>query len=186
MASSTKAARRPAPANNFLEALRDLGKGVVSDAKSQILGGMAPGEAYSLDQLKAAEAVGERRAETRFNNRLQDERLVFLRSEQESKKQIASILQEIQILAKSTGELAREVQVATMQAPANPGVYHRSFFEQLRSLIKSIKMRVQESRHWLATTNARAAKRGYYWGQVKSSGTKFMLSQERYMVTSTG
>lgn len=198
MASATpKAARRPAQtSDNFLEALRDLGKGVISEAKIQVTKavtddipqsfGLAPGDSFSVDQLKAAEAAGERKAEARFNNRLQEERLLFLRSEAESKQQITAIQAEIQMLAKSTGELAHEVQVATFQAPASPGVYHRNFFEQLKSLIKSIRVRVQESKSWLAAANSRASKRGYYWGQVGKSGTKFMLSSERYMVTSTG
>ena len=198
MASATpKAARRPAQtSDNFLEALRDLGKGVVSEAKIQVTKaitddipqsfGLALGDSFSIDQLKAAEATGEHKAEVRFNNRFQEERLLFLRSEAESKQQITAIQAEIQMLAKSTGELAHEVQVATFQAPANPGVYHRNFFAQLKSIIASIRVRVQESRHWLATANSRASKRGFYWGQVGKSGTKFLLSSERYMVTSTG
>jgi len=195
--ASPKAARRPAQtSDNFLEALRDLGKGVISEAKIQVTKaitddvpqsfGLAPGDSFSVDQLKAAEAAGERKAEIRFNNRFQEERLLFLRSEAESKQQITAIQAEIQMLAKSAGELAHEVQVATFQAPANPGVYHRNFFAQLKSLIAAIRVRVQESRHWLAATNSRASKRGFYWGQVSKSGTKFMLSSERYMVTSTG
>ena len=202
--ASPKAARRPAQtSDNFLEALRDLGKGVVSEAKIQVTKAvtddvpqafgfdtsshdLSAGQSFSPDVLKAAEAAGERKAEIRFNNRFLEERLLFLRSEAESKQQITAIQAEIQMLAKSAGELAHEVQVATFQAPANPGVYHRNFFAQLKSLIASIRVRVQESRHWLAATNSRASKRGFYWGQVGKSGTKFMLSSERYMVTSTG
>ena len=112
--------------------------------------------------------------------------MIYLRSEQETKHQITALLQEIQLLAKTTGLMAQEVQVATMQAVVNPGVYHRTFFEQLRTFIKDIRAKVTESRNWLATHSARSSKKNYYWGQVGASGSKFMLSSERYMVTSTG
>ena len=177
--STTKVARRPVRApDSFLEALQELGKGVVSEAKIQITGDLQPDQPVSLESLRHTEA--------RFNNRFQEERLLYLRSETETKQQITAILQEIQVLAKSTGQMAHEVQMATMQAVVNPGVYHRSFFEQLRSFIKTIRAKVEQSRNWLATHSARASKRSYYWGQVGASGSKFMLSSERYMVTSTG
>lgn len=199
--SSLKSVRRPVRApDSFLEALQELGKGVVSEAKIQVTnivtqdipqslgfsGDLQPNQPISLDSLKQAESAGERKAETRFSNRFQEDRLLYLRSEQETKHQIASLLQEIQALAKSTGQMAHEVQMATMQAVVNPGVYHRSFFTQLRTFIKVIRAQVEQSRNWLASHNQRSAKRNYYWGQVSQSGSKFMLSSERYMVTSTG
>jgi hypothetical protein len=191
--------RRPAPAN-FLEALRDLSKGVVDEAKIHVTqavtqdipqslgfsGTLEPNKSFSLTDVETAEKRGERKAESRFNNRLQEERLTYMRSENEAKAQIKAIQGEIQLMAKGVGELAHEVEVATFQAPANPGIYHRSFFNRLRTYIQALRLKVQESKHWLATQNSRAAKRSYYWGQVSKSGTKFMLSQERYMVTSTG
>jgi hypothetical protein len=74
-----------------------------------------------------------------------------------------------------------------MQAPVSPGIYHRHFFAQLKSFIQDIRRRVQDSKHWLAVANSRASKRqGFFWGQAQKSGTKFLLSQERYMATTTG
>lgn len=194
MASPTpKVARRPVRApDSFLEALQELGKGVVSEAKIQVKnivtqdipqslglsGDLQPDQPVSIESLHKTEA--------RFSNRLQEERMIYLRSEQETKHQITALLQEIQLLAKTTGLMAQEIQVATMQAVVNPGVYHRSFFEQLRTFIKDIRAKVTESRNWLATHSARSSKKNYYWGQVGASGSKFMLSSERYMVTSTG
>lgn len=192
MASSQKAARRSAPANNFLEALQGLGSDVLSETKIQVTNivtqdipqsfgfseDLQPDQPVSLESLHKTEA--------RFNNRFQEERLLYLRSETETKQQITSLLQEIQSLAKSTGQMAHEVQIATMQAVVNPGVYHRSFFEQLRTFIKAIRAKVEQSRNWLAAHSQRASKRSYYWGQVGASGSKFLLSSERYMVTSTG
>ena len=97
-----------------------------------------------------------------------------------------SVVTEIKILAKSTGTLATQVEMAVAQAPANPGVYHKNFFNQLLSFMKILRQKVQDSSHWLSVTNSRARGKSYYWGQVAASGTKYMLSSERYMVTSTG
>jgi hypothetical protein len=199
MAQVSQKQRRSAPAN-FLEALRDLSKGAIDEAKihvSQAItqdiptsfgmsGTLEPNKSFSLSEIQSAEKRGEHRAEVRSNFRLQEERSRWLKSENEAKAQINSIQEEIQMMAKSVGELAHEVEVASFQAPANPGVYHQNFFNQLRSYIRALRLKAQESKNWLSTQNSRASKRSYYWGQVKSSGTKFMLSQERYMVTSTG
>lgn len=198
LATNTK--RRAAPANNFLEALRDLSKDVVDEAKIQVSsiinndipqsfglsGTLEPNKSFSVADAEAAEKRGERRAETRFNSRLQEERMLFMRSENEAKAQVKAIQQEIQLMAKSVGELAHEAQVTAFQAPANPGIYHKRFFEQLLNYIKTLRAKAAESKNWLQTQNARSSKRNGYWGNVQKSGTKFMLSSERYMVTSTG
>lgn len=200
MASPSKGARRPAPVN-FLEALTGLSKSAGEEARIQVTkaivedlpqafgfsGILRPNEALSMADLEAAEKRGERRGEARWSNRLEQERMVYLRSENDKAAQIQSILAEIAQLTKSMSELGHEVEVAAIQAPVNPGVYHRNFFAQLRSFILDLKKRVVESRHWLATANARASKqKGFFWTQAQKSGTKFLLSQERYMVTTTG
>ena len=203
---STKAqTRKPAP-ENFLEAFRELSRDAVSEAKTQITriatndipqsfglgssGTLNPNESLSMDALRQAEMRGEQNAENKFDTRLsqmrQEERASLMRQESMVKDQIKSIQEEIRSLAKSAGGLAQEVQVATMQATVNPGAYQRNFFIHLKTLIITLHQRTESSRNWLATSNSRAGKKGGYWNQVKSSGTKFMLSSERYMVTSTG
>jgi hypothetical protein len=125
-----------------------------------------------------------------YNARLsamrEEERARLLRQEAQNREQIKVIQEEIRLLAKSSGELSIEVETATYQATLNPGVYHKNFFSHLKSLLVAIRKKVVDSRHWLAEHNTRARKKGFYWGQVQKSGTKFMLSAERYMVTSTG
>jgi len=200
MASMTtaKSSRRPAPApDSFLEALQDLRSSVASEAKIQVkkvftddipeaFGLMTPNQPVNMESIRDAEMRGEKRAEARFSNRLDQERLVYLKSESDTKAQIQNILGEIKSLAKASGALGRQVEIAAMQAPTNPGIYHRNFFDQLRTFIAGLRRKVEQSKDWLATTNARAGKKSYFWGNVQTSGTKFMLSQERYMVTTTG
>lgn len=187
------------PPKNFLEALRDLSAETLNEAKVQISqavtadlpqafglpvsGDLKPNESVSLGQL-------EKKTEDRSSQRLfqlqEQERSRLLQIESENKKQIQVILSEIKTLAKSTGALSVEVEKAAFLAPANPGLYHKSFFEKIISFLKMLRAKVTDSHHWLATVNRRAAQRSFYWSQVGKSGTKYLLSSERYMVTSTG
>lgn len=190
---------------NFLEALKGLAKGTVSEiktqAKSAVLedipssfgltntGTLKPNESVGLGDIQAAEERGYMRGNEdsshlrqmweREHRRLQDQ-------EAQSKQQIQPLLNEIRELAKSMGSLAQEVQIATMQIPVNPGAYHKNFFAHLKSMLAAFRRKVDSSRDWLTSANQRAGKKGHYWSNVSTSGTKFMLSSERYMVTSTG
>jgi len=191
---------------NFLEALRSLGSGAVSDFKTQAKaaitqdipesfgistsGTLSPNESLPISQMQRAEERGYSQAESEFTQRLsqmrQEERQQLIRSEREAKQQIDSIRQEIRSLVKTMGDFAQEIQVATMQTTVNPGVYHKNFYIHLKTIIVALRQKAESSKNWLAASNHRAKKKGFYWSQVKSSGTKYMLSSERYMVTSTG
>lgn len=206
MASYSQKSKAKTQPKNFLEALRELGDDFKNEAKVQVSkivtqdvpesfgvaasGTIKPNESVSMSDLAQAEASGEAKAESKFNARLaqvkEEERAYFMRVESQNKQHVEAVLTEIKVLAKSTGALASQVEVAVSQAPANPGLYHKNFFDQLLSFIKILRQKVQDSSHWLSVTNSRASRKSYYWGQVSSSGTKYMLSSERYMVTSTG
>ena len=194
--------KRTVQYDNFIEALRDLGKSTLSEAKTQIKqsfkpqvpevakGDLKPNESFSLTDLQQAEKKGFEQAKTRFDSNLeqfhQEERSRLLREEAAARQQIKAIQEEVRSLAKSMGDFAHEVEVASFQAPVNPGAYHKGFFNHLKILIVSLKERVESSKNWLQATNQRAGKRGYFWTQSSKMGTQYMLSSERYMVMSTG
>jgi hypothetical protein len=198
--------RRIQSPENFLEALRTLGKSTASEVKTQAAkavftdipesfgfgssGTLNPNESFSLNQLQEAENQGYHRAESEYSRHLvrmrEQEYNRLLQEEAAAKSQIQNIQQEIRSLAKSLGDFAQEVEVATIQVPVNPGLYHKNFYDHLKSVISSLRQKVESSRNWLSSANLRAQKRSYYWTQVGKSGTKYMLSAERYMVTSTG
>jgi hypothetical protein len=192
---------------NFLEALKSLGSNTVNEFKSQVKtavtsdipesfglrqagGTLGPNEALSIKDIQAAENRGKSRAESNFAGQLaqmnEQSRSRLIKEEAAAKQQITVIREEILRLAKTMGDFAQEVQIATMQAPANPGIYHRNFYSQLRTIIETLRIRAESSKNWLAASNSRAGKKGHYWSEVGKSGSKFMLSSERYMVTSTG
>ncbi len=199
---------KPIRSDSFLEALRDLSGGVVDSATHDLAESMAesaagqiigrpkkgsgtltPNETIDLNKIRSQETPRERKRlqfSQEFADLRRQEKLIFTRKEQETKLQIKAIQEELKKLAESTEGLAQEVKVATMQIPAEPGVYHLTFLERLRQFIALFRKRIEESRSWLSLANQRAKKRSHYWAQVGKSGTKFMLSQERYMATQAG
>ena len=88
--------------------------------------------------------------------------------------------------SQTTSNLSGEVKKATLQAVVEPGTYHETFFDRIRKLIELARKKLAESETWMQIFNNRSQKRSHYWGQVKKSGTKYMLSQERYMATQVG
>jgi len=195
--------------SNFIEALKDLGSSIKKQTKDatwgtgkgmvdQILGApktpvkpesgeLQPEQPFNFeDYLKSKEKQIAARERQRYGKRIQEERLVFHRKHEEAKLQIKAVQEELKKLADTSQELSVEIKKATFTATVEPGTYHENFFDRIRRLIQLARKRISESKSWLETFNQRAKKRSHYWGQVKKSGTKFMLSQERYMSTQVG
>jgi len=190
--------------DSFLEALRNLGGGLVDSAANDVVKGIRreavnqitskkSGELKTGEELDFKKITAEEKAEIPPSSFTQDfldirrqERIIWKQEEEKVRLQIAAILEELKKLASATQNLAKEAKVASEQVPVSPGEYHVSFFEKLRQTLILIRKRVENSAVWLATFNQRAKKRNFYWAQVLKVGTKFMLSQERYMATQVG
>jgi hypothetical protein len=196
--------RRVANSDSFLEALRDLGGGFV-DSAAGLPGGIAqeafnqltgnkrgelkPNQALDLDQIRSKENQIENQAigfQQDYLDIRKQEKLIWTRQQQETELQIKALIIELKKLAQVTTSLAKEVKIASEQLPVESGSYHLTFFEKLRQSILLFKQHIEQAASWLQTSNQKAQKRNFYWGQVRKSGTKFMLSQERYMATQAG
>jgi hypothetical protein len=94
-------------------------------------------------------------------------------------------MQEVYELAKTTQGLGEQVEVATMQAPANPGVYHVIFFEKLLEFVKSFRKKIENASLWLHSSNKRAEKKNY-WTMYKKKGSSFLLAPDHYLQRSAG
>ena len=206
MASDAKSNKKKAiRTDGFLETLRELGSEVAGAAAKDMIGGVAqetvnqilkrksgdlkPNQPLNMAEIQQAQEQKEKQ----YRGFRQDflgiryqEKLVWSHQEQETKLQIKALLEELKKVSQATTQLAKEVKIATIQAPVEPGVYHLNFFERLRQTILLFRKRIEESSTWLTAFNQKAKKKSYYWGQVQKSGTKFMLSQERYMSTQAG
>lgn len=197
--------------DSILESLRDIGgdigqsvkkdvfEGVPKDFFNQMFGyeknprnasgDLAPGQAIEFDKVleeqRGENVLLRQQLANEQSLRRQEQTLVSQQS-QELKLQIQAVASEVTQLAKTTQGLARETQIAAIQAPANPGVYHITFFEKLRSYIVSFRRKIENASLWMQSYNQRSAKKKTFWGQVGKSGAKRLLSAEDYLQRSAG
>ena len=180
---------------NFIEALKGFGSSFKQQAKDAAFG--VPSKPQSGDlkaeqpfnfenYLKSRERQIESREKQKYERKIQEERLIFHHKQEEAKLQIKAVQEELKKLASATTGLSNEVKKAVFTAAVEPGTYHENFFDRIRNLIELARKKIVESKSWLETFNKRSKKRSHYWFNVKKSGTKFMLSQERYMATQVG
>lgn len=187
--------KNPQSSDSFLEAFRGLGSGLASDVKDSFFpftqNKPTPGPDTESDflqretELKRKYNAHFQRAETIRR----EETVLFTRERRETQQQVKSLQTEIGKLAKSVGELSSEVQKAeilAIQEVPEIGTYHLNFFQKLRKVIANLRSQIQESSFWLAAWNKRSQKKNFYWKQFKKSGSKFLLSPDRYMSTQAG
>lgn len=162
----------------------DQMKGLLSPDKmlSQLFG-----EKSTTSEYFAAKPEIEKQPKTR-------ETLLFSYEKSQSDKKVveetqvilSKLKEQIVLLEKSEKSLASEVtKVKVEQLPKKTGVYYIRFLEWLMTVVKQLRMKVEDGRAWLATFTQRKKKRGY-WQMYKKHGTTFGLSHERTLATQTG
>lgn len=123
-----------------------------------------------------------------------NEILVFSRTVKEQEQQIyketTMVLQrlkeQVTILEKSNKGLVSEMsKVKVEQIPQKSGIYYIRFLEWLLTVVRQMRMKVEDGRAWLATFTQKKKKMGY-WKMYKKHGTTFGLSHERSLATQTG
>ncbi len=191
--------------DSFLEAFRDLGADIASTATDNLKAGAGdikdaffpfPKSTGSEKPADGFFSQNESQAERKYRSLSQrtelihkEEKILFTRQQRETQQQVNSLQEEIKKLAKATSDLASEAkqaEIAAMHELPAVGTYHLNFFEQLRKAIASLRTQIQESSLWLSSWNKKAQKKDYFWGQFKKSGSKFLLSSDRYMSTQAG
>ncbi len=103
----------------------------------------------------------------------------------ELRVQLQAIIAEIAKLAASTGDLATQTEIAMIEVPVNPGVYHVIFFEKVLEFLQSFRKKIDQAVVWLGSANKRAEKKNY-WTMYKKKGSSFLLSPDHYLQRSAG
>lgn len=202
--------QKPVPADNFIESIRDIGSSTANSLKHDFLQGIPedilkqmfgeklnvkasgeiqPGHSINIESVLLAERKENKTLKLQLaqEKRLREEEKTLIeKKSQELKIELGALTQEVSQLAKTTQGLAQETQIAVMQAPANPGVYHITFFEKLRQYIASFRENIESAANWMQAYNQRTTKKKGFWGQVGKSGAKRLLSQEDYTQRSAG
>lgn len=187
------AGRRPAEtvsAGNFLEAFKKSSLGRTDAVPTS--GDLRPGEVIPVSDAINIEETKRREEQAREQERLlarqreEEEQARFRAKQEQVMKQIEAIREAILKIAKKTQSVGWEFEKAAFEAPVNPGSYHVTFFEKLKSALEVVKKRLDESASWLHVYNKRKKNIPFFWQQVQKSGTKYMLSAERYMQMAAG
>lgn len=183
---------------NVLENLKDIGaSGASQEFLSQLFdkrhekkhsGDIGPGETLEFDEVLSGrhEETLKLKKQLTHERRLAEEEIRRVeKKSNELKVQLHALMQEVTTLADTTQDLAEETQIAAMQAPVEPGVYHLIFFEKLLEFIKSFRKKIEEAKVWLQASNKRAQKKNF-WARYKKHGGKFLLSPDHYLTRSAG
>jgi uncharacterized protein DUF5660 len=207
--NNQQTAQKKVQPNNFLEAFKEQGRtatsGVVSNAVDQITGVSNINPQVQQAETKPAQNLNQkfnfaeflrlREQKVRQQERglveqqRHTETIIFHQKEDKAKKEIEAIKIEIQKIievSKGLGGQAREIERTVATNTVVAGVYQSNFFERVLKLLVTIKKQLSESKNWLETFNSRRTNRSHYWGNVKKSGAKYMLSNERYVATQAG
>jgi hypothetical protein len=200
-----KAIRR----QNVLESLKDIGSGTANSLKSDLFehgsqdfldqifgnkstkkysGEISVGESLEIDEVISGEHEEKKKLEGQLGLERQlkeEERILVEKRGNELRLQLHALTQEVIALAQSTQEMGEEVEIAAVQAPTNPGIYHVVFFEKLLGFIRSFRKKIETASVWLHASNKRAEKRNF-WGLYKKHGSKFLLSPDHYLQRSAG
>lgn len=176
---------------------KDLVQGVSEEFINQLLGrksekkysgDITPGESLEFEDVFS----GRREQTMKLEKQLslekklrEEERVRCEKKGNELRIQLKAIIEEVAALAQNTQELAEEVQIATMQAPIEPGIYHLVYFEKLLEFIRSFRKNIGQAKVWLQSSNKRAQKKNY-WASYKKHGGKFLLAADHYVSRSAG
>jgi len=114
-------------------------------------------------------------------------------TEIETKISIQSLRQEIQKESKRVEEAAVNLSQELASSVAEENLFphqasqeHLSFLENLLKTLRVFREKIEDSQVWLAASSQRQSRRNFFWGQVKKSGSKFLLSSDRTPATQTG
>lgn len=174
----------------------DMGKGLISDLWTQMLGAedihkktaksgdLKPGEELQLQKREKLQRIEP--AINYARELIQAEKFIASKNKNEIKVQIQEILVELRKISKSSKELEVEFKDVSIEAmPVNPGKFHLNFFEWVLSQIRRARMRIEDSAHWVGVVKSKKSQR-QYWKLFKKHGTSFGLSGERVVATQTG
>jgi molybdopterin-biosynthesis enzyme MoeA-like protein len=209
-ADKNKKKKSAKQAKNFIEAFRELGSGMAKSARQDVAKGLGKtlakqlrrpavnqpqkaegqlqdGQPINIEAMLTQQEQRVRSEERAFAQQQRREELtVYSAKEQKVQQEVKMLQAELKKLSQQTKNFEKEAEKAAFNTVVSPGTYHVNFFEKLIKIVAQLKEQVCESQLWLKTFNQRAQKKGFYWRQVKKSGTKFMLSSERYMATQAG
>lgn len=190
--------------DGFFEALREIGSSTLKSIRSDVVGETAKNIHDTLVNSQGTDKTPQTNPEFNFEewinqkenearqqershqeHKRREERIVFSFQDEKLKREIDAVRQELALLVKTLQKVETQVEKAVIQEIVDPGVYHVNFFHKLRTWLILLRRNLEDSSLWLDMWQTKS-KKSRYWSNVGKSGTKYMLSQERYMSTQAG
>jgi len=209
MTGQKKRQLQAASKQSVLESLKDLGGGTADDlsnlfkdtskdflseliglpkTKKKVSGELSQGESLEMSEAMSGQSEENKRLKAQITlerNMSADEKRLSEEKIGQLRVQLQALMSEIAKLATTTHGIAQEAEIAMIQAPANPGIYHIVFFEKLIEFMQSFRKKIEQSSIWLQSSNKRAQKKNY-WSMYKKKGSSFLLSPDHYLQRSAG
>lgn len=171
---------------------KDLAGAGIADFWEQMLGIETPKHKKESGDLHEGEALDLKKVKESMVEPGIDYRREIIHADKASthenreiRVRIEEILVEIKRLAESSQELETQFKDVIVETQiVNPGKYHEAFFDWVFSIIKTARMRIEESTGWMTAMHSKKDKK--YWAMFKKHGTSFGLSNERVVATQVG
>lgn len=175
----------------------ELTQNFPAEIAAQIQGGKpAPQEILPGQSINPAEKESQEQKRPFIPSFYQEKSPSILKesaTEIETKISIQSLRQEIQKESKRVEEAAVNLSQELASSVAEENLFphqasqeHLSFLENLLKTLRVFREKIEDSQVWLAASSQRQSRRNFFWGQVKKSGSKFLLSSDRTPATQTG
>ncbi len=204
-------AKKFVPADNPVEQITDLSRGVASEVASLPTGildtaleqiGLKPQKQPLSGEIELASGVHKtnqniERKDAQLEAKLRqlqanqrNEKEVFNTKQKAVNEKVARLVQELAIevkrLEQQTAELTSAIKKVTVETrPIKGGIYHLNFLHMVISMLKDLRKRVSESRQWLSLWSKKKQQKGY-WQMFKKHGTSFAMSEERAIASANG
>lgn len=195
---------------NVLEAINEIGSGVVDVAKNeskavsdeffrQLLGQQKKSQEKRSADLSAGYAMNMSEVisgKDEKNKKLQEQMYFERRLHNEERSETQKKLQELRLrlqaiqteaskMIASTASLSQEVRNAVLGSVVDPSEYQINFFEDIIKLISDFRKKIDGAVVWMQGQSKRSEKKNY-WSQYKKKGSNFLLSGESYVQRSAG
>jgi len=162
-----------------VDTLQSMGEGMID----QLMGVTHSEKEQKVDDFQPTEKETKKviKKEANLFNYTSHHENVIVRDQ--IKNLIEQIRQEVLYIKKADASLlneVRDIEKFTMDTLSEkPGIYHVKFLEVVLQILRSVRMKVGESRTWMQALMSKKAKRGSaYNARSKKQGTAYSLSQE--------
>lgn len=185
----------------------DLVSGVASDALSSLFGtpksgDLQPNQPLNLqnppppaEDFPASDFADfpefglpwkKKEPERQHNPQVLQETINRLREhEAEVARKIDEIRFELKALIAAVKNVDKEIVKAVDEQMIEPGLYHITFLDRLKTMLKLMRQNLNHSSSWLSAAKSRRKQKGY-WTQYKKKGTEWGLNNERTVATQVG